>query len=132
MGATKRSFENWSAVNIAKVKRLRAEGRMTPAGEEAFVLRAEAKSAVDAHEQALPVEPPGSRSDCQTRTGLAPAADAGKKPANLSTSLWMADPMRRFTLPASGRGSRARPCEEAHHALEKSPARSTEMARNAS
>lgn len=44
----------WSAVNIAKVHRLRAEGRMTPCGEKAFALRSEAKSAVYAHEQASP------------------------------------------------------------------------------
>jgi uncharacterized protein YdeI (YjbR/CyaY-like superfamily) len=46
----------WSAVNIAKMERLRAEGRMTPIGEKAFALRSEAKSAVYAHEQALPAE----------------------------------------------------------------------------
>ncbi len=46
----------WSAVNIAKVQRLRAQGRMTAAGEKAFALRSEAKSAVYAHEQALPAE----------------------------------------------------------------------------
>jgi uncharacterized protein YdeI (YjbR/CyaY-like superfamily) len=44
----------WSAVNIAKVERLRAEGRMTAAGEQAFALRSAAKSGVYAHEQALP------------------------------------------------------------------------------
>jgi uncharacterized protein YdeI (YjbR/CyaY-like superfamily) len=52
----RRASSIWSAVNIAKVERLRAEGRMTPAGEQAFALRSEAKSAVYAHEQALPVE----------------------------------------------------------------------------
>jgi uncharacterized protein YdeI (YjbR/CyaY-like superfamily) len=36
----------WSAVNIAKVERLRAEGRITPNGEKVFALRTEAKSAV--------------------------------------------------------------------------------------
>jgi uncharacterized protein YdeI (YjbR/CyaY-like superfamily) len=46
----------WSAVNIAKVERLRAEGRMTPEGEKAFALRSAARSAVYAHEQALPAE----------------------------------------------------------------------------
>jgi uncharacterized protein YdeI (YjbR/CyaY-like superfamily) len=46
----------WSAVNIAKVKRLRSEQRMTHAGEKAFALRSEKKSAVYAHEQALPPE----------------------------------------------------------------------------
>jgi uncharacterized protein YdeI (YjbR/CyaY-like superfamily) len=41
----------WSAVNVAKVQRLRAEGRMTARGEAAFALRSEAKTAVYAHEQ---------------------------------------------------------------------------------
>jgi uncharacterized protein YdeI (YjbR/CyaY-like superfamily) len=46
----------WSAVNIAKVERLRAEGRMTPSGETAFAHRSEAKSVVYAHEQASPAD----------------------------------------------------------------------------
>jgi uncharacterized protein YdeI (YjbR/CyaY-like superfamily) len=42
---------NWSAINIAKVERLRAEGRMRPAGEAAFARRREDKSAIYAYEQ---------------------------------------------------------------------------------
>jgi uncharacterized protein YdeI (YjbR/CyaY-like superfamily) len=56
----RRASSIWSAVNIAKVERLRAEGRMTLAGENAFALRSEAKSAVYAHEQAMPVELSGA------------------------------------------------------------------------
>ncbi|GGY36583.1 YdeI/OmpD-associated family protein [Pseudoduganella albidiflava] len=41
----------WSVVNIAKVDELRAEGKMTPAGEAAFALRTEAKSGIYAHER---------------------------------------------------------------------------------
>ncbi len=41
----------WSAINIAKVKQLTAEGRMTPAGLAAFALRTKAKSGVYAFEQ---------------------------------------------------------------------------------
>lgn len=52
----RRSSSIWSAVNIAKVERLRCEGRMTPDGESAFARRTEAKSAVYAHEQAVPPE----------------------------------------------------------------------------
>ena len=44
----------WSAVNIAKVKQLRAAGRMTPAGEKAFARRQEHKSVIYAYEQAHP------------------------------------------------------------------------------
>ena len=42
---------NWSAVNIAKVEQLRAEGRMRPAGEAAFALRRAEKSGVYSYEQ---------------------------------------------------------------------------------
>ena len=41
----------WSAINIAKVEQLRAEGRMTPAGEQAFAHRTDAKSVVYSYEQ---------------------------------------------------------------------------------
>jgi uncharacterized protein YdeI (YjbR/CyaY-like superfamily) len=42
---------NWSAINIAKVERLRAEGRMRPAGEGAFARRRDDRSAIYSHEQ---------------------------------------------------------------------------------
>jgi uncharacterized protein YdeI (YjbR/CyaY-like superfamily) len=42
---------NWSAINIAKVEKLRAEGRMFPAGEAAFARRRDDKSAIYSHEQ---------------------------------------------------------------------------------
>lgn len=41
----------WSAINIAKVTQLQAEGRMTTAGAEAFARRTEARSKVYAYEQ---------------------------------------------------------------------------------
>lgn len=41
----------WSAINIAKVQALQTQGRMTPAGERAFALRADHRSAVYSHEQ---------------------------------------------------------------------------------
>lgn len=44
----------WSLVNIAKVAALRAQGRMTSAGEQAFALRSLAKSGVYSHERAAP------------------------------------------------------------------------------
>lgn len=46
----------WSAVNIAKVETLRAQGRMRPAGEAAFARRSEARSAVYSFEQATVAE----------------------------------------------------------------------------
>jgi uncharacterized protein YdeI (YjbR/CyaY-like superfamily) len=41
---------NWSAVNIAKVKQLKAQGLMAPAGLAAFARRDEARSAVYSYE----------------------------------------------------------------------------------
>jgi uncharacterized protein YdeI (YjbR/CyaY-like superfamily) len=46
----------WSAINIAKVAQLQAEGRMTPAGAEAFARRTEARSMVYAYEQEVAAE----------------------------------------------------------------------------
>jgi len=46
----------WSLVNIAKVEALRAQGRMTAAGEEAFALRSLARSGIYSHERAAPPE----------------------------------------------------------------------------
>jgi len=42
---------NWSAINIAKVERLRAEGRMRAAGEAAFARRRDDRSAIYSYEQ---------------------------------------------------------------------------------
>jgi uncharacterized protein YdeI (YjbR/CyaY-like superfamily) len=52
----------WSVVNIAKMDKLRAEGKMRPAGEAAFALRSEAKSGIYAHERSdLPELPDTER-----------------------------------------------------------------------
>ena len=47
----RRATSIWSAINIEKMAKLKAEGRMTPAGEQAFALRSEAKSVIYSHEQ---------------------------------------------------------------------------------
>lgn len=46
----------WSAVNVARVKALTEEGRMTPAGEAAFAKRREDRTAIYGHERAQPAE----------------------------------------------------------------------------
>lgn len=46
----------WSAINIAKVEQLRSEGRMTPAGEQAFARRTQAKSVIYSYEQTAVAE----------------------------------------------------------------------------
>jgi hypothetical protein len=47
----RKSTSIWSAINITKVGQLRAQGRMTPPGEQAFALRTEARSLVYSHER---------------------------------------------------------------------------------
>jgi uncharacterized protein YdeI (YjbR/CyaY-like superfamily) len=47
----RRRNSNWSAVNVAKMAELRAQGRMTPAGEAAFAARREDKTAVYSYER---------------------------------------------------------------------------------
>jgi uncharacterized protein YdeI (YjbR/CyaY-like superfamily) len=46
----------WSAVNIDKVAKLRAQGLMTPAGEAAFAQRSDNRSRVYSHERETPAE----------------------------------------------------------------------------
>jgi uncharacterized protein YdeI (YjbR/CyaY-like superfamily) len=47
----RRPTSNWSAINIAKVAELRAQGRMTPAGEAAFAARRADRSAIYSYER---------------------------------------------------------------------------------
>jgi uncharacterized protein YdeI (YjbR/CyaY-like superfamily) len=47
----RRPSSNWSSVNIAKVAELRAQGRMTPAGEAAFAARRKDRSDVYSYER---------------------------------------------------------------------------------
>ncbi|MES2992573.1 MAG: YdeI/OmpD-associated family protein [Pseudomonadota bacterium] len=46
----------WSAINIAKIERLQAEGRMTPVGIAAFERRIDERSKVYSYEQDAPAE----------------------------------------------------------------------------
>ena len=47
----RRKGSNWSAVNVANVERLRAEGRMQPAGEAAFAARTAERTGMYSYEQ---------------------------------------------------------------------------------
>ena len=49
---------NWSKVNVEKVARLEAEGRMTDAGRKAFEARTDDKTGVDSFESDRPAELP--------------------------------------------------------------------------
>jgi uncharacterized protein YdeI (YjbR/CyaY-like superfamily) len=46
----RRRGSNWSAINVANVERLRADGRIRPAGERVFALRIDAKTAIYSYE----------------------------------------------------------------------------------
>lgn len=52
----RRPGSTWSAVNIAKVAALTAQGRMQPAGVAAFALRTEARSRTYSYENDAPAE----------------------------------------------------------------------------
>jgi uncharacterized protein YdeI (YjbR/CyaY-like superfamily) len=47
----RKARSNWSAINIARVKELTEQGRMTPAGLAAFELRKEHRSGIYSYEQ---------------------------------------------------------------------------------
>jgi uncharacterized protein YdeI (YjbR/CyaY-like superfamily) len=47
----RRKGSNWSAVNVAKVKKLTAEGRMRPAGLAAFEARTDDRTAIYSYER---------------------------------------------------------------------------------
>lgn len=47
----RRKGSNWSAINVAKVAELTAQGRMRPAGVEAFEARTPERTAIYAYEQ---------------------------------------------------------------------------------
>jgi uncharacterized protein YdeI (YjbR/CyaY-like superfamily) len=49
----RRKGSNWSAVNMARIAELEAQGRMRPAGRKAFEARLEARSAIYAYERPL-------------------------------------------------------------------------------
>jgi uncharacterized protein YdeI (YjbR/CyaY-like superfamily) len=49
----RRAGSNWSAINIAKVEALEAQGRMLPAGRRAFEARDTEKSAIYSYERPL-------------------------------------------------------------------------------
>ena len=54
----RKATSNWSAINIAAVERLKAEGRMQPSGLAAYALRREDRSGIYSYESAGQVELP--------------------------------------------------------------------------
>jgi uncharacterized protein YdeI (YjbR/CyaY-like superfamily) len=79
---------NWSAINVAKVERLRAEGRMRPAGEAAFARRRADKTAIYSYEQR---RHPALTPEEQARFEASPAAWAffqSTPPSYRRPALW--------------------------------------------
>jgi uncharacterized protein YdeI (YjbR/CyaY-like superfamily) len=79
---------NWSAINIAKVERLRAEGRMFPAGEAAFARRRDDKVATYSYEQRKnPQLEPGEQAELEGNTA-AWAYFSAKPPSYRKAAIW--------------------------------------------
>ena len=72
---------NWSAINIAAVERLKAEGRMQPAGLAAYELRREDRSGIYSYEQVRDAELPP---EYAARLAADPAASAFWEVATVS------------------------------------------------
>ncbi|MET4098955.1 uncharacterized protein YdeI (YjbR/CyaY-like superfamily) [Agrococcus sp. UYP10] len=68
----RKATSNWSAVNVAHVERLTAEGRMRPAGIAAFEARRDDRTAIYAYETQVDALPP----DLQAHLDASPAAQA--------------------------------------------------------
>ena len=84
----RKTGSNWSAVNVAKVERLRAEGRMRPAGEAAFARRRADKTAIYSYEQR---RHPALTPEEQARFEASPAAWAffqSTPPSYRRPALW--------------------------------------------
>jgi uncharacterized protein YdeI (YjbR/CyaY-like superfamily) len=84
----RKNMSNWSAVNIAKVERLRAEGRMRPAGEAAFALRRDDKTAIYSYEQRKnPQLEPDEQAQLEA-DAVAWAYFSAKPPSYRTPALW--------------------------------------------
>jgi uncharacterized protein YdeI (YjbR/CyaY-like superfamily) len=79
---------NWSAINVAKVAQLGAEGRMVPAGEAAFARRRDDKTAIYSHEQrSKPQLEPGEQAQLEANEA-ASAYFSAKSPSYRRQATW--------------------------------------------
>jgi len=69
----RKPISNWSAINIASVERLKAEGRMQPSGLAAYERRLDGRSAIYSYEQVRDAELPA---EYAARLTADPAASA--------------------------------------------------------
>lgn len=107
----------WSAVNIAKVERLRNEGRMSEAGERAFAQRSEDRSVLYAYEQPVTAELTADEQTMFRREAAAWSYFEGTPPSYRKVLLhWVTSAKKPATrasrlsrlIEACGRGERLR------------------------
>lgn len=87
----------WSAVNLAKMEALLAEGRVKPAGLAAYERRSEAKSRIYSYEQRRQATfPPSSRAASAPRRG--PGSSSPRSPGYRSiATFWVVSAKREET-----------------------------------
>lgn len=91
----------WSAVNIAKVEVLRAQGLMLPAGEAAFARRSEERSRIYAHERDTPAALDADAAACFQASGAAWAYFVACPPGYRATVLhWITSARKPATRSA--------------------------------
>jgi uncharacterized protein YdeI (YjbR/CyaY-like superfamily) len=88
---------NWSAVNIKKVAKLEAEGRMQPAGRAAFEARSEERSAIYSYERKAAKFTP--EQDAQLRANPDALADFESRPPSYqrTATYWVTSAKREDT-----------------------------------
>jgi uncharacterized protein YdeI (YjbR/CyaY-like superfamily) len=94
----RRSRSTWSAVNIARMAALQAEGRLTPAGLAAFAQRMEGKPRTYSYEQSETAEL-GLRETKRLRANAAAAAFFRQQPSSYRRRAvwWVVSAARRAT-----------------------------------
>jgi uncharacterized protein YdeI (YjbR/CyaY-like superfamily) len=76
----RRKGSNWSAINVAKVAALTAEGRMRPAGLRAFEARTDARTGIYSYERAI--QPLTEEEEARLRADPAAWTDWQARPAS--------------------------------------------------
>jgi uncharacterized protein YdeI (YjbR/CyaY-like superfamily) len=93
----RRKGSNWSAINVAKVEKLTAEGRMRPAGMRAFEARTPERTGVYAYERE--VEPLTDEELARFRSDAAAWADWERRPPSYrrGATAWVASAKQAAT-----------------------------------
>ena len=94
----RKSTSNWSAVNIAHVERLTAEGRMRPAGIAAFARRREDRSEIYSYEKdGQPALPPDSEQRLRADPAAAAFWDCATPTYRRQSSSWVQQAKQEVT-----------------------------------